>query len=239
MYKQKVDLLSPVRAFAVEWVVYEAFIGFCKRESSHAFYFTNFFFHRRGVLFISANQPLINDEIREKSLRIIGPDNEQLGIMSSDEALKKAEEDELDLVLIAPLATPPVARIMNYGKYRFEQVKKEKEAKKNQKTVELKEIKMTVNIDTNDFNIKLAQAIKFLNGGDKVKVTIRYRRARELSHTNLGEELMKRFLQQLAEYGTNEKPSKLEGKNYAVVVSPKAVPVPVKKKPKSTEEEQN
>lgn len=212
---------------------------FCRRESFSRFLFCQCCFNRKGVLFISAKQPLINEEIREKELRVIGPDNEQLGLMSSDEAFRKAVEDELDLVLIAPQATPPVARIMNYGKYRFEQAKKEKEAKKNQKTSEMKEIKMTVNIDTNDFNIKLQQAIKFLKNGDKVKVTIRYRRARELSHTNLGEELMKRFLAELSEYGSNEKPSKLEGKNYAVVVSPKPAPVAPKKAAKTNNEEQN
>ena len=152
---------------------------------------------------------------------MIGADNEQLGIMSSAQALDMAIEADLDLVLIAPSATPPVCRIMDYGKFRFEQSKKEKESKKNQKQAELKEIQMSLNIDTNDFNIKVKNCIKFLQNGDKVKVTIRFRRAREMSHMNLSEELMKKFLDAVSEYGGSEKPSKLEGKNYAIVLSPK------------------
>ncbi len=141
--------------------------------------------------------------------------------MSSAEALEKAIEAELDLVLISPTAKPPVCRIMDYGKYRFEQTKREREAKKNQKTADVKEIKMSLNIDTNDFNIKVRSAIKFLQNGDKVKVTVRFRRMRELTHVNLGEDLMKKFMDAVSEYGTSEKPSKLEGRNYAVVLSPK------------------
>ncbi len=171
---------------------------------------------------ISAKELLINEEIHEKEVRVIGADNEQLGVMSSDEALTKAEEANLDLVLIAPQGNPPVCRIMDYGKYRFEQSKREKEAKKNQKQVELKEIKMSLNIDTNDFNIKVNQAIKFLKNGDKVKVTIRFRRAREMTHMELGEDLTGKFKDACAEYGAADKPSKLEGKNYAVVLSPKS-----------------
>lgn len=173
------------------------------------------------MLFISAKELLINEEIREKEVRIIGPENEQLGVMSTKDAQAKADELNLDLVLIAPQGVPPVCKIMDYGKFRFEQAKREKEAKKNQKQVELKEVKMSLNIDTNDFNIKAAQACKFLSNGDKVKVTVRFRRARELSHMNLGEELMKRFVAACSEYGSSDKPSKLEGKNYAVVLSPK------------------
>ena len=141
--------------------------------------------------------------------------------MSSEDAFAKAVEADLDLVMISPTAKPPVCRIMDYGKYRFEQKKREKEAKKNQKQAEVKEIKMSLNIDTNDFNIKVKNCIKFLQNGDKVKVTIRFRRAREMSHMNLSEDLMKKFLDAVAEYGSSDKPSKLEGKNYAIVLSPK------------------
>ncbi len=141
--------------------------------------------------------------------------------MSSEDAFAKAVEADLDLVMISPTAKPPVCRIMDYGKYRFEQTKREKEAKKNQKQAEVKEIKMSLNIDTNDFNIKVKNCIKFLQNGDKVKVTIRFRRAREMSHMNLSEDLMKKFLDAVAEYGSSDKPSKLEGKNYAIVLSPK------------------
>lgn len=170
---------------------------------------------------IGTKEQLINEEIREKEVRLIGNDGTQLGIMSSADALKKAIEADLDLVMISPTATPPVCRIMDYGKYRFEQTKREKEARKNQKIAELKEIKMSLNIDTNDFNIKVKNAIKFLQNGDKVKVTVRFRRMRELTHVNLGEDLMKRFCDAVSEYGASEKPSKLEGRNYAVVLSPK------------------
>ena len=133
---------------------------------------------------IGTKEQLINEDIREKEVRVIGADGEQLGIMATADALNKAIEADLDLVLIAPTATPPVCRIMDFGKYRFEQTKREKEARKNQKQAEVKEIKMSLNIDTNDFNIKVKNCIKFLQNGDKVKVTIRFRRAGETSHMN-------------------------------------------------------
>ena len=163
----------------------------------------------------------INEDIRDREVRVVTDGGEQLGIMSAKEALRKAEERNLDLVKISPNAKPPVCKIMDYGKYRFEQTKREKEARKNQKQAEVKEIKMSLNIDTNDFNIKVKNCIKFLQNGDKVKVTIRFRRAREMSHMNLSEELMKKFLDAVSEYGGSEKPSKLEGKIYAIVLSPK------------------
>ncbi len=178
-------------------------------------------FMERRCFDIGTKEQLINEEIREKEVRVIGNDGEQLGIMPTADALEKAIESDLDLVLIAPGAVPPVCRIMDYGKYRFEQTKREKEAKKNQKQTEVKEIKMSLNIDTNDFNIKVRNCIKFLQNGDKVKVTIRFKRAREMSHMGLSEDLMKRFLDAVSEYGGSDKPSKLEGRNYAVVVSPK------------------
>ena len=145
-----------------------------------------------------------------------------MGIMSPRDALKMAIDKDLDLVKVAPQAKPPVCKILDYGKYRFEMQKKEKEAKKNQKVVEIKEIRLSLNIDTNDFNTKANQAIKFLKNGDKVRIKVRYRRARELSHANLGEELMQRVLEAVSEYGACEKPAKLEGKNYMAVVAPKA-----------------
>jgi bacterial translation initiation factor 3 (bIF-3) len=182
------------------------------------------------VYTISKKDILINDEIREKEVRVIGAEGEQLGVMSSADALAKAEEANLDLVLIAPQGNPPVCRIMNYGKYRFEQAKREKEARKNQKQAELKEIQMSLNIDTNDFNTKVNQACKFLKNGDKVKLRVRFRRARELTHMNLGEELMKKFVDACAEYGSTEKSAVLEGKNYMIVISPKTAVSPKKAK---------
>ena len=164
---------------------------------------------------------MINEQIRDREVRLIGENGEQLGIMSADKALSLAEQQNLDLVKIAPQSKPPVCKIMDYGKYRFEQAKREKEARKNQKQAELKEIQMSLNIDTNDFNTKVNQALKFLKNGDKVKLRVRFRRARELSHMNLGEELMKKFIDACAEFGMTEKPAALEGKNYMIVISPK------------------
>ena len=197
---------------------------YVKREcAAHALFISYFGLNdRKGRCFkIATKEQLINEDIHEKEIRVISADGEQLGIMSSAEALEKAYAADLDLVMISPTAKPPVCRIMDYGKYRFEQTKREKEAKKNQKTADVKEIKMSLNIDTNDFNIKVKNAIKFLQNGDKVKVTVRFRRMRELTHANLGEDLMKKFMDAVSEYGGSDKPSKLEGRNYAVVLSPK------------------
>ena len=147
---------------------------------------------------------MINEQIRDREIRLIGEDGEQLGIMSARDAMKLAREANLDLVKIAPQATPPVCRIIDYGKYRFEQSKREKEARKNQKTIDIKEIRLSLNIDVNDFNTKVKQAIKFLEGGDKVKVSIRFR-GREMAHPELGTTIMQRFTESVAGYGTVEK----------------------------------
>ncbi len=164
----------------------------------------------------------INEEIRDKEVRLIGAEGEQVGIVAISEAMRQAIEKNLDLVKIAPQAQPPVCRIMDYGKYRFEQAKKEKEARKNQKTVEVKEIRMSLNIDTNDFNTKVNHTIRFLKGGDKVKVSVRFR-GREMTHTNLGNALLERFREACAEYGVVEKPPKMEGRSLSMVVSAKPV----------------
>ncbi|MBQ6929519.1 MAG: translation initiation factor IF-3 [Oscillospiraceae bacterium] len=160
----------------------------------------------------------INEEIRDKEIRVIGADGSQLGVMSADKALKLAEEADMDLVKIAPTAVPPVCKIMDYGKYRFEQQKKEKENKKNQKVVETKEVRLSINIDTNDFNTKVNQANKFLKNGDKVKVSIRFR-GREMAHSKLGLDVMERFGQAI-EGGTIEKAAKLEGRNMLMFIAP-------------------
>ena len=162
----------------------------------------------------------LNEDIRDKEIRVIGADGEQLGIMAPAAALKLAEEKELDLVKIAPKATPPVCRIMDYGKFRFEQLKKEKEARKNQHVVEIKEVRMSPNIDTNDFNVKLKSAVKFLQGGNRVKVTVRFR-GREMAHTSLGEELLVKFGEGCADVGTVEKAPKLDGRHMMMFLSPK------------------
>ena len=160
----------------------------------------------------------MNERIRDPEIRVIDDDGSQLGIMSSKDAWARAQEKDLDLVKIAPQATPPVCRIMDYGKFRFEQQKKEKEAKKNQKTVEIKEIRLSLNIDTHDFNTKLGHAEKFLAAGDKVKVSIRFR-GREMAHTNLGAEVMQRFAEAV-QNGTVEKLPKLEGRSMTMFITP-------------------
>ena len=143
-----------------------------------------------------------------------------LGIMSSEQALALAEEQDLDLVKISPNADPPVCKIMDYGKFRFDQLKKEKEARKNQRVVEIKEIRMTPGIDTNDFNVKLRNALKFLREGNRVKVTVRFR-GREMAHTNIGEELLLQFGQGCAEVANMEKNPKLDGRHMSIFLSPK------------------
>ena len=171
---------------------------------------------------ISKQEPQINEEIRDKELRVIGADGTQLGIMSAADAQRIADEKNLDLVKIAPQATPPVCKIMDYGKYRFEQNKREKEARKNQHTVEVKEIKLSLNIDTHDFNTKLKNAMKFFAHGDKVKVSIRFR-GREMGHSEYGYDLMKRFADACSEVANIERPAKLEGRQMLMFLAPKPV----------------
>lgn len=177
-----------------------------------------FYFWRCCV--ISNREHQINEEIRDKELRVIDVDGNQLGILSADEALKIAFEKDLDLVKIAPQATPPVCRIMDYGKFCFEQTKRAKEAKKNQKVIEIKEVRMSSTIDTHDFNVKVNQAVKFLNGGDKIKVSVRFKK-RTLAHPQFGEELLAKFKDAISEDGVVDKPSKMEGRSLVMFVSPK------------------
>ena len=168
----------------------------------------------------------INEDIQDKEIRLIGEDGAQLGIMSPAAALEIAYGKDLDLVKIAPGSNPPVCKVMDYGKFRFEQSKKEKEAKKNQHIVEIKEIRMSPSIGENDFNVKLKNAQKFLHEGDRVKVSVRFR-GREMAHTNLGEELLKDFAEKCAEIATLDKQPKLEGRSMSMFLSPRPV-VPVK-----------
>ena len=177
-----------------------------------------FYFWRCCV--ISNREHQINEAIRDKELRVIDVDGNQLGILSADEALKIAFEKDLDLVKIAPQATPPVCRIMDYGKFCFEQTKRAKEAKKNQKVIEIKEVRMSSTIDTHDFNVKVNQAVKFLNGGDKIKVSVRFKK-RTLAHPQFGEELLAKFKDAISEAGVVDKPSKMEGRSLVMFVSPK------------------
>ena len=151
---------------------------------------------------------------------MIGSDGTMLGIMSSEQALALAEEQDLDLVKISPTANPPVCKIMDYGKFRFDQLKKEKEARKNQRVVEIKEIRMSPGIDTNDFNVKLRNALKFLREGNRVKVTVRFR-GREMAHTNIGEGLLRSFADGCSEVANMEKNPKLDGRHMSIFLSPK------------------
>ena len=162
----------------------------------------------------------INEEIRDKELRVIGADGSQLGIMTSSDALALAEEKDLDLVKIAPNAVPPVCKIMDYGKFRFEQLKKEKEAKKNQKVVEIKEIRMSPSIDTNDFNTKVKSAVKFLNDGNRVKVTVRFR-GREMAHMSTSKHILDDFAQMLSDIAVVEKMPKVEGRSMIMFLTVK------------------
>ena len=162
----------------------------------------------------------LNEEIRDKELRIIGADGAQLGIMSGAEANQLAEEQGLDLVKISPNAVPPVCKIMDYSKFCFDQKKREKEARKNQRVVEIKEIRMSPSIDTNDLNTKIKAAQKFLSDGNRVKVSVRFR-GREMAHTNIGEKLLLQFAEQCAEVASMEKNPKLDGRFMAMFLSPK------------------
>ena len=167
------------------------------------------------------NELLINEEIQEKEVRLISATGEQLGIMSSAEALRRAEEAESDLILIAPQAKPPVCRIMDYSKYRYEQSRKERDAKKKQKTVEVKEIRFSPNIDTNDLNTKANNARKFLEKGNRVKVSLRFR-GREMTHINETKGVLDEFTELLKDVSVVDKPAKMEGRNMSIVLAPKA-----------------
>jgi translation initiation factor IF-3 len=162
----------------------------------------------------------INEAIRAREVRLIDQEGEQLGIKSLREALQIATEKNLDLVNVAPTAKPPVCRIMDYGKFRYEQSKKEKEARKNQKVISIKEIRMTTNIDEHDYQTKLRNAIKFLQAGDKVKASVRFR-GREMAHTELGQKVLIRMAQECEEVATVERAPKLEGRSMILILQPK------------------
>lgn len=162
----------------------------------------------------------INEEIRVREVRVIDSDGNQLGILSSRDALRLAEEKQLDLVEISPAAKPPVCKIMDYGKYKYEQSKREKEAKKKQKIISVKEVKLRPNIEDHDFEVKAKNAARFLKEGDKVKATIIFR-GREIVHTQLGQKLLKRLAERVQDISQVERQPKLEGKNMIMILSPK------------------
>ncbi len=172
-----------------------------------------------GVFKISAKEMTINEEIKAKEVRVVGPDGEAIGVMPIEEALNQAYDQGYDLVLMAPQAVPPVCRIMDYGKYRFERDKKEKEAKKKQQVIELKEIQLSCRIDTHDFDTKLRHAKRFLTEGNKVRVVMRFK-GREMSHVAIGQEIMTRFQEACAELGNVDKAPVLDGRFMSMVITP-------------------
>ena len=178
----------------------------------------HFFIYPWGCKTISELK--INEQIREKEIRVIGENGDQLGIMSAKEAQKLAQEAELDLVMIAPTAKPPVCKIIDYGKYRYELARKEKEAKKKQKVIEIKEVRLSPNIDTNDLNTKVNAARKFISKGDKVKVTLRFR-GREMSHMANSKHILDDFAEKLADVATVDKPAKVEGRSLVMFLTEK------------------
>ena len=167
------------------------------------------------------NDLMINEEIRDREVRVVDQNGEQLGVMSSRDALALAEERQLDLVKIAPQARPPVCKLMDYGKYRFEQSKKEREFRKNQKVITVKEVRLSATIEDHDVAVKFRNAVKFLKDGNKVKVTIRFR-GRQITHSEIGRQVMTEFAERIKEYGTVDKPPQIEGRNMSMFISPRA-----------------
>lgn len=163
---------------------------------------------------------MINEQIRDKEIRLIDENGEQMGIVLSKDAQRMADEKRLDLVKIAPTAKPPVCRIMDYGKYKFDQAKKEKEARKKQKTVDVKELRLSPGIDTHDIQVKVKKAVEFLKDGDKVKVSIRFR-GREIGHSKAGMVILENFAKETAEFGAVEKEPKMEGRSLVMFLAPK------------------
>ena len=163
---------------------------------------------------------MINEQIRDKEVRLIGENGEQLGIMSAKDAYKMAKDAELDLVKIAPTAKPPVCKIIDYGKYKYEMLRREKEAKKKQKTIEVKEVRLSPNIDVNDLNTKMNAAKKFLTKGDKVKITLRFR-GREMAHMNASKHILDDFAENLSDVAVVEKAPKVEGRSISMVLAEK------------------
>ena len=178
------------------------------------------FFIVLEVLIIAKLDHQLNEEIRDKEIRLIGEDGAQLGIVSAEQANAMAEEQGLDLVKISPNATPPVCKIMDYSKFCYDQKKREKDARKNQRVVEIKEIRMSPSIDTNDLNTKIKAALKFLGDGNRVKVSVKFR-GREMAHTNIGEKLLLDFAEACSEAGNMEKNPKLEGRFMGMFLTPK------------------
>lgn len=174
-------------------------------------------FNRRCI---DINDLMINEEIRDREVRVVDQNGEQLGVMPIRQALNLADEHQLDLVKIAPQAKPPVCKLMDYGKYRFEQSKREREIRRNQKVIEIKEVRLSATIEDHDVDVRVKNAIKFLQDGNKVKVTIRFR-GRQITHSEIGREVMRDFAERIKEYGTVDKQPTIEGRNMSMFITPK------------------
>ena len=169
---------------------------------------------------LGINDLMINEEIRDREVRVVDQNGEQMGVYPIREALELAEERQLDLVKIAPQARPPVCKLMDYGKYRFEQSKKEREFRKNQKVITVKEVRLSATIEEHDIEVKFKNAVKFLKEGNKVKATIRFR-GRQIAHSEIGRQVMAEFAERIKEYGTVDKAPQIEGRNMSMIISPK------------------
>jgi translation initiation factor IF-3 len=167
------------------------------------------------------NEPMINEEINDREVRLVGSEGEQLGVMPTRTAMEKAEEAGLDLVKIVPGAQPPVCKLMDYDKHRYEQSRRERDMRKNQRIVELKEVQLSATIEENDVQTKMKNAVKFLEAGDKVKVSIRFR-GRQIAHANIGMQIMMDFAKRIEEYGLIERRPLLEGRHMIMILAPKA-----------------
>ena len=195
------------------WFIHSLFEVFCGHtEILYAFLFVE-------DTLISTKDLQLNENIRVPEVRLVGVDGEQLGILKTEAALHNAEEHNVDLVMIAPTAQPPVCRAMDYGKYRFERLKKEKEAKKKQQIVKIKEVQLSCRIDTHDFDTRVKAACRFLQEGNKVRVVIRFK-GREMSHMDIGRTVIEQFRTACAEFGTADKPAAVEGRNMSITLSP-------------------
>lgn len=195
-------------------------VSACRVALFAAHFFVAICDERRNRRCVSINDLMINEEIRDREVRVVDQNGEQLGIMPTQQALTLAEERQLDLVKIAPQARPPVCKLMDYGKFRFEQSKREREIRKNQKVITIKEVRLSATIEDHDVDVKFKNAVKFLKDGNKVKVTIRFR-GRQITHSEIGREVMRDFAEKIKNYGTVERAPLIEGRNMIMIIAPR------------------
>ena len=204
------------------WVFYLYIVFVIVLFEADSVYYSFFYCHKKSQEVPIIKELQINEEIRDREVRLIAADGEQVGVVATREAQQRADESELDLVKISPNAKPPVCKIMDYGKYKYEQAKKEKEARKKQKVINVKEVRLTPVIEENDLKVKANRAIDFLKDEDKVKVSVRFR-GREMGHTAAGREVLEKFIEMTSEHGVVDRKPKLEGRNMIMFLSPKSL----------------